>query len=305
MAKSRKSKAGLAGSVEDELNKLPKKSKSKSKKKSGPLMESFKSTVFAQSMRLFKEKKMYFLKILLVDIMFVLAILLVAWVFKRIQPKTLEEFMAMAGSPERALALSLGFVILYTLMIMFVYSFFKFLVLGRIRDVQSRPNFGMKGMTNFYMLNLLILFAWVVVFLIIGWLLDYMVNPEYMEGFTKFFAIVAVLVLYLMINIAHFLFEHDTKVWHVFSNAVRILFTKAKVYYGPLVFAVVMYFAYSVFGRLIGLFIKAVFNPRPSVLASSIKYAIPFLILIVVFLYFTISFNRLYFHELFIKQKKL
>lgn len=264
-----------------------------------------KNTIFVESMKVYAKKKEYFLKILVLDIVFVAALLIVAWIFNRIQPADVNLFIANLGGRGPALTFAIAFALIYTLIILLVYSFFKFLVLGRIRDVRGKPHFDMKGLPQFYFLNLMIVFTWLVVFSFLSWAISSLIGPTYVDTFSSILSFVAVVAIYAMINISHFIFEHDLHAWHVFKEGLRVLFTRIKLWYSPFVVAAVAYAIYRLALIIISWLVNVIAQPPYFALRAHPGYYIPVTVVGVLLIYLTISFNRLYFQILLSKPKKL
>ena len=118
---------------------------------------------------------------------------------------------------------------IYYLAVLFIYSFFKFNVLEYARPAAEKSQFDLKKFWNFYLLNLIIALAFLVIMLIINFILMNL-KPEYAPYVFLVIAIPYLLFLYILINISQSLLYIGNSLKASLKKGFNITFTEMKSY---------------------------------------------------------------------------
>ncbi|MBI2559173.1 hypothetical protein HYW20_07675 [Candidatus Woesearchaeota archaeon] len=121
------------------------------------------------------------------------------------------------------------FSLIYYLAILFVYSFFKYCVLGFIRSLFDKTDFSFKRLGQFYSLNIIITGIFFAAMLLLSFILA---NAR--EIYRPFvFAVLAIpymLFLYVMLNASHSSFYSGLSIKESVREGFKTTFTRVEVY---------------------------------------------------------------------------
>jgi len=123
----------------------------------------------------------------------------------------------------------LVFSLVYYLIVLFAYSFFKYCVLDFIKSLFNKTEFSFSRLGQFYSLNIIIAGIFFAVMLALNFILA-SIKPSYQPFIFIVLAIPYVLFLYAITNISHSLFYQGASVKHSVKNGFRITFTKIESY---------------------------------------------------------------------------
>ena len=123
----------------------------------------------------------------------------------------------------------ISFSLIYYLIALFAYSFFKYSVLDCINSLFEKTEFSFKRLAQFYSLNIIIAGIFFAIMLLGNYLLV-SIKVQYRPFVFIFLAIPYLLFLYVIANISHSLFYQGSSIKDSIKKSFRITFTKMKVY---------------------------------------------------------------------------
>ena len=182
-----------------------------------------KDSLFLQSCRIVRSNLGISGLIILFDIMFLVSFLTM---------QQLSSYAAQAIVPYitgNLLLLLLALSSIYYLIVLFVYSIFKFSVLGFIKSLfaKSRPSF--TEFWKFYALNLSIAIVFLAVMLVFDYILANL-KPDFAPYVFVVIAIPYSLILYASLNISQSLYFHGNSLAASIKKGFLITFTEMKRY---------------------------------------------------------------------------
>ena len=252
-----------------------------------------KGTYFAKTYNLYLKNIKDLLIVFIFDVLFLLALSLFT---KLTEDFALSMQYSLQISPTKAAL----FLFLYVLIIIFLYSFFKYIVLHRIKGIFKKEKFGFERLRQFFILNLIIIFSLVIIYFLLNWI--FLVNAKPQSRSFVFIAIHLPYIFfsYAFLNIAHYMFLDTKSIKAILRKSFQITFTKIKSYTGIYLSDIVIFTIYIVLFYIVGSIVKK----SPSNLLYFPLYQKIFIILTGLVLYKIIFFNRLYFY-LIIREKFL
>ena len=137
-------------------------------------------------------------------------------------------FSSIAMTLEYAV-IFLVFSVAYYLIVLFVYSFFKYCVLDFIKSLLEKTSFSFSRLGQFYSLNIIIAGMFFAVMLALNFILA-SIKPLYQPFVFIFMAAPYLLILYATMNVSHSSFYQGTSVKHSIKNGFKMTFTKIKSY---------------------------------------------------------------------------
>ena len=186
----------------------------------------------------------------------------------------------------------------YYLLMLLVYSFFKYLVLDYIKSLFEKSEFSFERLGQFYGLNVAIagiFFASIVLF---NYILNY-IYPSYRPIVFIVVAVPYLLFLYVMLNASHSMFYSGNSMINSLKNGTKITFTKIKVYRETIlimiIFALLLWLLFFGAGYLIRLVASKNYSFYLSAYAF---YKQATIIVFDVVLYLVILINRITFYSL-------
>lgn len=119
--------------------------------------------------------------------------------------------------------------LIYYSMLLFVYSFFKYIVLDYIKSLFENTEFSFNRLGQFYALNIVIAGIFFGIMILANFLLA-SIKPQYRPF--VFIAIAApyLLFLYIILNLSHSLFCQGASIKESLKKGFNTTFTKIKVY---------------------------------------------------------------------------
>ena len=123
----------------------------------------------------------------------------------------------------------LVFSLVYYLIVLFVYSFFKYCVLDFIKSLLEKTSFSFNRLGQFYALNIIIAGIFLAVMLALNFILAN-IKQAYQPFVFIVLAAPYVLYLYAITNISHSLFYQGASIKHSIKNGFKITFTKIRSY---------------------------------------------------------------------------
>ena len=161
--------------------------------------------------------------IILFDVLFLVSLLVLQKLFRYFAQSFVAEITLTFG------LILLIFTLIYYLITLLVYSFFKYSILDFIKSLFERTEFSLNRLGQFYSLNLIIAGIFYAIFLIFGFILEN-IKQSYQPLVFIFLAIPYLLFLYAIINISHSLFYEGASIKESVKKSFKITFTKIKIY---------------------------------------------------------------------------
>ena len=115
------------------------------------------------------------------------------------------------------------------MIVLFVYSFFKYCLLDFIKYLIEKTNFSLKRLGQFYSLNIIIAGIFFAIMLLLNIILAN-VKQDYQPYVFIVMAVPYSLFLYIIINTSHSLFYQGASIKESIKNNFKITFTKIAVY---------------------------------------------------------------------------
>ena len=119
--------------------------------------------------------------------------------------------------------------LVYYLIISFVYSFFKYSVLGFIKSLFDETEFSFKRIGQFYSLNIVIAGIFFAVMVLANFLLA-SIKAQYRPFVFIFLAVPYLLFLYVIVNTSHSLFYQGFSIKDAIRKGFKITFREIKIY---------------------------------------------------------------------------
>ena len=119
--------------------------------------------------------------------------------------------------------------LIYYLIVLFVFSFFKYSILDFIKSLFEKTGCSFKRLGQFYSLNLIIAGIFFAIMILANFLLA-SIKEQYRPFVFIFLAAPYLLFLYVIINTSHSLFYQDNSIKDTIKKSFSITFTKIKIY---------------------------------------------------------------------------
>ena len=251
-----------------------------------------RDSVFLQSFRIVKSNPGISGMIVLFDLMFLVSFLTM---------QKLSGYSALAIVPYvniNPLLLLLVLSSIYYLIVLFVYSIFKFSVLGFIKSLFAKSRSSFSEFWKFYMLNLTIALIFLAVMLVLDYILANL-KPDFAPYVFIVMAVPYALILYAAVNISQSLFFHGNPLVASLKKGFAITFTEMKRYRETvlvmIITAAALWIIFLGIGYLIQVFTSASYTlylNSYSVFGEALKWAISLVF------YFLIFINRISFYKI-------
>lgn len=123
----------------------------------------------------------------------------------------------------------LALTLVYYLIVLFAYSFFKYSVLDAIKSLFDKTEFSFKRLGRFYALNIVL---GVILFLSVFFANLILVNtkPQYRVMVFLLFAVPYLLLFYVIANISHSLFYKGYSIKEALKKSLKMTFTRISIY---------------------------------------------------------------------------
>lgn len=182
-----------------------------------------KESLFIKSLKLAKSNPKKTALMILFDVLFLVSVFAL---------NTLTKYFAQSLVVPTTLSSAFVFIafsLIYYLIGLFAYSFFKYSVLDSIKSLFEKAEFSFRRLAQFYSLNIVIAGIFFAIMLSANYLLAG-IKPEYRPFVFIFLATPYLLFLYVVLNISHSLFYEGASIKESVKKSFRITFTKIKVY---------------------------------------------------------------------------
>jgi hypothetical protein len=193
--------------------------------------------------------------------------------------------------------------LVYYMLLLFVYSFFKYIVLHIIKSCFKQKRIDLNRLGKFYMMNILLFLELFLVFFLLS-----LLAASIREGIAPYVSLL-ILLLYSMaaygfINLAQILFFEGKGLWESQIAAGKNI-RKLGQYYGVyLVITAALLAIFLIFGLFGNALKVTLFQDYNSLLKFGDAYAITFIHSLAAIFYIAVLFNRYYFYTI-VKEKFL
>ena len=252
-----------------------------------------KKRVFFNSLNAIRENKKSLLYIVIIDVIFFAALFVLGQVFNAI---------SYSVSMQQTYMLLL-LAVFYYLALLFIYSFFKYIILYLIKSSFGKNKLEFDRLGKFYLLNIVIFVILSLVFFLLS-----LLAASIKQGIAPYASLLILLLFsvfaYALVNISQVLFSEGKGLGGSFGLAAKYL-GRLNNYYGiysviVAVFAII-FSLFGIFGNLLKI---TLFQDYNSLLKYGDIYTIIFVHAVGIILYLAILFNRYYFYNI-IKEKFL
>lgn len=182
-----------------------------------------KEPLFAKSFRLAKSNLNKAGLIVLFDAMF-----LASFFGLQILAENLLQ-SAPVFTPPASAVIFIAASLIYYLMVLFIYSFFKYSLLDFIKSLFEKTEFSFKRLGQFYALNIIIAGIFFAVIILANFLLA-SIKMQYRPFAFIFLAAPYLLFLYVIINTSHSLFYQGNSIGNSIKKSLSLAITKIKIY---------------------------------------------------------------------------
>ena len=259
------------------------------------IIKKLKDSYFVKTFRLLKKNPDNLFLIFILDIWFVAALLLSSKL-TGLSGKILFRQPLQFYSITPLLIFAVG----YYLVIMVIYSFFKYFVLHYLKGMSKKVKMGFKRFGSFFLLNFIVITFLFIIFIALNGIFLLNVKSQLRTATLLLISIPFISFSYAIINIMHTLFINLKKNKEVLIKTIKIAFIGIKSYAGIYLSSIAILIAYYFFYYTISFILK---NTASYMIYYS-AYLKIFIILTGIILYLIIFFNRAYFY-LIIKEKFL
>ena len=201
-------------------------------------MKKFKESLLNKTFQLIKENPSKFLYTLLFDSLFILLISVINNISYMIIP---QDPAALQSLPQSQMISVILFLPLYLLLTLIIYSTFKYFILNIISSLFTKKEASTKNLSKFYLLNLIIFSAYLIIFITLTLIYSSTIKPEYMR-LTYLLTVVPLTILaYIFLNIAHTIFIKKLAIKTTLTQAYNLTFKKFKQYLPPILVTISIY----------------------------------------------------------------
>ena len=235
--------------------------------------------------------------IILFDVLFLVSLLVLQKLFRYFAQSFVAEITLTFG------LILLIFTLIYYLITLLVYSFFKYSILEFIKSLFDKAEFSFKRLGQFYSLNIMIAGIFFAIMFLANFLLA-SVKAQYRPFVFIFLAVPYLMFLYIIVNTSHSSFYQGASIKDAIKKGFEITFKKIKVYRETILimilFALLLWLVFFGSGYLVRLIASKNYNLYLNAYAYFKQASI--IIFDIVF-YFIILINRISFYAI-VKENK-
>ncbi|MAG91215.1 hypothetical protein CMO83_03960 [Candidatus Woesearchaeota archaeon] len=256
------------------------------------LINTVKNSYFVKSFRLAKSNLNKTGLIVLFDVMFIISFFVSQRFFKL--------FAGGLYLPQTfsTIFIFIGFSLIYYLIVLFIYSFFKYSILDFVKSLFGKTEFSLKKLGQFYLLNIIITGIFFAIMLVLNSILIN-VKESYAPFVFIFLAVPFLLFLYIVVNIAHSLFYEGNSIKDTIKKSFGFAFTKVRTYretiLAMILLALLLWLLFLGSGYLIRLFTSKNYTLY---LATYQYFKRSSIIILDVVFYLVILINRISFYSM-------
>ncbi|MBW3011219.1 hypothetical protein KY326_03305 [Candidatus Woesearchaeota archaeon] len=251
----------------------------------------YRRTLFYTGVIKAKENPKLIGLILLFDLLFLFSAFLLQNLFNVFIPKSVVEIVQVFG------AFIMVFAFGYYLILLFLYSFFGYIILHFIKSLVKKEKFTFRYLGKYFLLNLFIFVLGLICMIAINLGLK-AVRAEFLKIYTAVTLIPFLILFLIFIFIAHAAFIEEKIIRKVIRKSFQIMFADPKRYFGFILGDAVILIILAV--------LLLIFWLVGIILGGSAEQIFRYLlsgIFIVIFVYVLLILNRIMFYLAVIKKK--
>ena len=197
-----------------------------------------KNSLWWKSYSLIRQNSKLALYIFILDLMFIALLYGFSFVSQQILPEDPSVYFQFGSSG--ALIISVSIALVYILIMIFIYSFFKYGVLDMIHSMIRNTKFDFGKLVKFYKLNIVVFGLPFLVFVLFYVVTLLALRREVQPVISWIFLIIVAIFAYPYYNIAHTLFTRNYDIKKILGISLKLTLRKFKNY-------IVVYF-FSILG---------------------------------------------------------
>jgi len=249
-----------------------------------------KEWIFFKSLKLVKFNANTIGKIILFDLMFFVSFFVLRRLFDYFSKNLF--FPNQLSSAMVLIVMSL----VYYLVILLLYSFFKYNVLAFIRSLFEKTQISFNRFGQFYILNLVIAVIFFAIMYFLGFILS-SVKQNYAPFVFVLLAIPYSLFLYVVINLSHSLFYQDNSLKESLRRGFSWSFSKIKAYRETILVMIIAALVLFLLFFVAGYLIRLLTAKNYSLYLTAYSYFKQISIIVLdIFIYLLILINRISFY---------
>jgi len=281
------------------VEKKPKKALSDLGKTGGLL----KGSVLAGTCRKVKVNRRALLFTMLFDLLFLLALAGLNLVLNILVPPSV--YASPLGNPLLIILRTLGIFAFAAVLSILLYSFFKFVVIWKVKSIFEKAVVEWPVFWRFFFLNIIILGIYFVVFIFFSLLFITTVRIEALIAVRTFVIVLVGLFAYLTINTSHSLFARlDGSTGQVVKQSLDLVFSRFRMYAGLIGFTLlasaVLTGVYYAFDWIL----LTILGDAIAVPSVFLGYAVVNTLVVFILAFGLLAFNRVYFYGLVMESKR-
>jgi len=255
------------------------------------LKDKIKKSAFIAVFRQISKKPQLLLYMLLADLLFVFSFYLLNLLTNSTIGKNQYQLLSILRTGLAVTGFILFFALAYLLIVIFIYSFFKYATLHFIKLFFEKIKFGLNRLKNFYFLNLRVYASFFMIFAVFMLIL-LAVKQTYAKFIFLLFLVPFLFFVYSFVNVSHSLFSEENKSKGNMRKSLRITFKRIPSYLGIYLLDITALFLYFLIYFIVGFIIVKVIGVNVNIkVYDTIFIIITFIIFYLIFVY-----NRIYFY---------
>jgi len=259
------------------------------------IKERIKGTFVFEAFSMVRKKPKLLAYIVLLDLLLIGSVFLLNFLSSFILGKEPMIMLNILKTRGAVTAFVFSFIFVYSLLIAFIYSLFKYIILHNIAAFFKNAKLDFNRLTKFYLFNYAAAASAFLLFIILSMAILFIFKKEFAK-IPLFLAFLAFLFLfYSFISIAHSLFALEFSFKKLIRKSLGLLF-RSPSYIGIYFFDLAILVLYFVSYYLIGLLITSIAKVSPY------KYNFVFSFISLAVFYLIIATNRIYFYVI-VKRK--
>jgi len=263
----------------------------------------FKESLFFSALKLIKLNKKLFFLTLVFDFLFIAVFYYSSQFISSLITARATELMEFLTLPLLSMMFAFFFSIAYILLLVLIYSFFKYCVLDLIKSMTQETEFNFKRFGRFYLLNLVICVFISLIFMLISILLSSTIKQQFIPIAGLVIFIPFGLVFYSFLNFSHSYFILKPMPTKAILKQSLKKASKLSSYYKVYLVTFLYSLIFVIIYYLLALLFKTIFSQKSNFLSYYSVYIKIFTVIILIVIYLIIAYNRVYFY-LNIKEAK-
>tara|TARA_Y100000310_G_C20581608_1_gene763291 strand:+ start:130 stop:960 length:831 start_codon:yes stop_codon:yes gene_type:complete len=259
------------------------------------IIEKFRNSLLIRTLKLIKLNKKLFFLTLAFDFLFITSLYFLGQLISALITANIPGIANFLMLPILTLLFAVSFSIVYILLLILVYSFFKYNILDLIKSMNQKTEFDFKRFKKFYILNLITYISGFLIFLTAS-LIFMGIKPEYISITSLIIFIPLGLLFYSFLNFSHSYFASDAlPVKAVLKRSLKKI-SKISSYYKVYLITLAYFLVYFIIYYPIALLLKTILIQKYSLLGFFPIYSKIFSVITAIVMFGIIAHNRVYFY---------